>query len=180
VLERAKAVAEAVLLRRVASFALEASQALVELVHLGSARDHGPGVDGARDRLLGQHPLAARQVGASGGELGLRASERLFRLVKRGEPFLDVLEPFLGRLGSRGRAAGKIGLHFHERALSRFQLALTAIEVLSVRRETDLCMLECAIVRARATARASGSTDGIRELALACLDGRDALGQLAT
>ena len=91
VLEGAKAVAEAVLLRRVARLALEPPQALVELVHLGAARDDRADVDRARQHVLGERGLAAREIGAPRCELRLRSRERLLGLVQRAEALLDVL-----------------------------------------------------------------------------------------
>ena len=103
-LEGAEALAEAVLLRRLARLALEPAQALVELVHLGAVRNRGADVDRAGQRSLGEGSLATREVRAPGGELRLGARERLLGLVQSREALLDVLEALLGRLGGGWRA----------------------------------------------------------------------------
>jgi hypothetical protein len=180
-LEGAQAVAEAVVLRRFARLALEPAEPLVELVHLRATRDHRPGVDHAEARVLGQSGLAAREVRAAGCELGLGPRERLFGLVQPGDAFLDMGETLLRRLGRCGCAPGEIGFHPKQGLLTCGEVALALIQLLRVRCEPDLGVLDRVIVAARpATGAAVRARDGVGELALALLDGSDALTQLAT
>ena len=136
-------------------------------------------VDGARESLLGQRRLTARELGASRCELCLRSGERLLGLVECRETLLDVLEPLLRRLGCARRPTGEIGLDLQQEALTCLELALATVELVSVRREPDLSMLERPVVRAPdpagAAPRAAYSVD---ELALSCLDRGDPLSQL--
>ena len=86
----------------------------------------------------------------------------------------------LGRLGGAGRPASEIRLHLQEDALACFEIALAAVELVRVRREPHLRVLERRRRRASTTRPgvAADSADGVRELALARLDRRDALRQL--
>jgi hypothetical protein len=166
---------------RFARLALESAQPLVELVHLGAARDHGPGVDDAEASVLGQRGLTAREVRAAGGELGLRSRERLFRLVQRGDAFLDVGEALLRRLGRCGCAAGEIGLHPQEGMLTRGDVPLATIELLRVRGEADLSVLDgVVVVRPGSACAAVRLSDRVGELTFALFDGRYAFRQLTT
>ena len=140
----------------------------------------GACVDHAEARVLGERGLAGREIGAACCELGLRARERLLGLVERGDPLLDVREALLGGLGRGCRASCEIGLHPQERLLARHEVALASIQLLRVRREPGLRVLDGVVVAAAATAGAPvHAGDGIGELALALLDRGDALGQLA-
>ena len=121
----------------------------------------------------------AREIRAPCGELGLGTRECFLGLVEGGEAFLDVRETLLGRLrGARG-SSGEVGLHSQECALARLQLALALVQLLCVRGETRLRVLERPVVY-RSPAR--GPTDtayGVGELALALLDCGDAIGEFA-
>ena len=88
-------------------------------------------------------------------------------------------KPLLGRLGGAGCPASEIRLHLQKGALARFQVARATIELLRVRRKSYLRVRNGRVVRFRRSTRvATDATDGVRELTLARLDGRDALGQL--
>ena len=167
------------LLRRLAGLALEAAQALVELVHLGTARDDRPGVDHAKTSVLGQAGFAGREVCAPSRKLRLRSRECLLRLVEGGNALLDVCEALLGSLRSGRRTSREIGLHAQERLLARGELPLASVELLRVCREADLGVLDSVVVAAGAPAGALvHARDRVGELPFALLYRRDALGQL--
>ena len=167
-------------LRRFACLALEPAEPLVELVHLRATRDHGSRVDDAEARVLGQGGLTAREVRAAGCKLGLGSRERLLGLVEGANAFLDVGETLLRRLRRCGCAPGKIGLHSKQCLLTCGEIALATIQLLRVRRQPDLGVLDGVVIAARPAAGSVGARDGVGELALALLDGTDPLAQLAT
>ena len=178
-LEGSQAVAEAVILRRLASLALQATQALVELVHLGATWDDGPGVDDAQTRVFGEVGFAGREIGAPRGELGLSTRERLLRLMEGGDPLLDVCEALLGSLGGGGRASREVRLHTQECLLASSEFPLAPVQLLCVRREADLGVLDRVVVASRTPARPLiHARNRVGELALAVLHRGDALGQL--
>ena len=115
----------------------------------------GPGVDHSKACVLGQRGLAGREIGAPCGELGLRARERLLGLVERGDPLLDVREALLGGLGCSSGSPREVGFHPEQGVLSRRDVALTPVELLRVRCEPDLSVLDCGVVATRAAADAA-------------------------
>ena len=178
-LERAEGVTEALLLGRVSRLALDAAQSLVELVELRAARDDRAGIDDPGADVLGERGFARGEIRASCGKLGLGASEGLLGLVEGGQTLFDVRETLLGRLGGACGSSGEVGLHSQEDALARLQLALALVQLVRMRRETGLRVLECPVIY-RSSAR--GPTDaahGVGELTLALLDRGDALGELS-
>jgi hypothetical protein len=178
VLERAKAVAEALVLGRVSRFAFDAAQSLVELVELGTARDDRARVDDPGPDVLGERGFSRREVCASCGELGLRAGERLLGLVQGSQALLDVCETLLGRLrGTRG-ASGEVGLHSQEDALARLQLSLALVQLVCVRGKTGLRMVQRPLVHGSSTRGPTDAPHGVGELTLALLDRGDTLGEL--
>ena len=99
--------------------------------------------------------------------------------MQSGEALLDVLQPLLWRLGCRGRTSREVGLHLEENALTCFDVQLAAAQLMGVGREAHLGVLERCIVRSRHAARVPADTRyRIRELALAFLDGANALREL--
>jgi len=180
VLERAKAVAEALVLGRVSRFALDAAKSLVELVELGTARDDGSRVDDSRPDVLGERGFSCRQVRTSCGELGLGAGEGLLGLVQGGQALLDVCEALLGRFGGTRGSSGEVGLHSQEDALARLQLSLALVQLLCIRGETGLRVVQRPLVYRSSAPGPTDTPHGVGELTLALLHRGDALGQLAT
>jgi len=141
--------------------------------------DVSPEVKGEFMFPLGQSGLAARELGAARGELTLRAGEGLLGLLERREALLDVEEALFRCLGGCRGAASEVGFHPQQRPLARLDLTFAPIQLVSMRGEADLRVLERPSVEVgNSPGVAPHAGDCVCELALPLLDRGDPFRQL--
>ena len=115
------------LLRGLARLPFEPAESLVEFIHLCAAGNDRSCIDDAETRILCECGLPSCELGATCCQFRLRSRERRFRLVERGDPFLDVREALLGGLGRSSGSPGEVGFHPEQGMLPCGDVALTGL-----------------------------------------------------